>query len=983
MTDDLKRQIVELEASLSQPMPEPVRRLVEQQLAQLRQQRDSLVNLSGAQTGDVTIGDTTGRDKVTSGELTLSGDARLNGVAVAVNLGTIIYGRDPSEDERRQLARYLARLAAKLRRLPLSGLAARLDDGDGVALERVYVMLATQESVDVAEGPLRTLTRFFRDDQVPDSRSGERVYAQLKDEHHHDYALPDTAVVVVAHTFASQSSESAITSMTLSRRQLVTEAVAQRECLVLLGDPGGGKSTFLRYLAWALAQRGLDQLDDRTQLLGWADDVRLLPVLLPLRRLAGQIIGEGASPAVVTSTLVREMEREYGARDAADLLDRALVRGSALLLLDGLDEVPVEATPTSASRLSTLHAVRAFVDLYPAAKLVITCRTRVLSDELRSCLGWDVALIAPFTLGQIRHFVDAWFATLRTRGSLDQAQSDHYAQALTDSIVGSERLRRMAETPLLLTMMALVLVERGELPRDRPLLYEEVLRQLLGEWDVQKGGQSLAEVLGAPNLRGDDLRPILDQLSFVAHAGAASEDGRGRLLARDLRLTLTEYLEKVWVPGAWEAAGRCLVYFSERSGLLLPEDDGGSYAFAHLTLQEHGAGRHLLLQPTAVRAVLERRADDRWREPISLGLGVVQRLYPMLADRIDRIFAELIDPDEGGRPKDRVRWYRDLIMAAELGKERDWNLLRALISVDRLQRELRRGLVALLGDNAQPLPTAERVRAGFLLGELGDPRVPVTVDDWRREVRRALNGDTSGYFCRVAAGTYWIGSADDEPDAKDTEKPRHAVTFDAPFYIARYPVTNTQWAAWVAQGGRPASYADDSDLNRPNQPVVGLRWKWCNNFCAWLRAQANADIRLPTEAEWEAAARGGDTRRYPWGDDWRDEHAASEENQESHGWTLSVPIGGFPTGAAPCGALDIVGNVREWTSSVWQSYPEAKEIFIGKDMCVIRGGSYRDNRTDVRCGARGGYRLDLGGINVGFRVVLSYQLKQEPITDGR
>jgi len=144
MTDHLQHQIAELEAYLQQDLPDIVRQSLEQQLGQLRQQRDSLVNLSGAQTGDVTIGDTTGRDKVTSGALTLSGDARLNGVAVAVNLGTIIYRRDPSEDERRQLARYLARLAAKLRRLPLSGLAARLDDGEGVALERVAAHNATR-----------------------------------------------------------------------------------------------------------------------------------------------------------------------------------------------------------------------------------------------------------------------------------------------------------------------------------------------------------------------------------------------------------------------------------------------------------------------------------------------------------------------------------------------------------------------------------------------------------------------------------------------------------------------------------------------------------------------------------------------------------------------------------------------------------------------------------------------------------------------
>ncbi|NWF80373.1 MAG: SUMF1/EgtB/PvdO family nonheme iron enzyme [Chloroflexi bacterium] len=163
------------------------------------------------------------------------------------------------------------------------------------------------------------------------------------------------------------------------------------------------------------------------------------------------------------------------------------------------------------------------------------------------------------------------------------------------------------------------------------------------------------------------------------------------------------------------------------------------------------------------------------------------------------------------------------------------------------------------------------------------------------------------------------------------------------------PITNAQWQAW---GGRSSYSANDSDLNRPNQPVVGLQWAWCNQFCAWLSAQTGASIRLPTEQEWEAAARGGDTRRYPWGDDWRADHAATAEDRAGRGWEWSVPVGCYPAGAAPCGALDMAGNVREWTASVWRSYPKANNVFTDEQRRALRGGSYRDERTDVRCGAR-------------------------------
>jgi formylglycine-generating enzyme required for sulfatase activity len=126
------------------------------------------------------------------------------------------------------------------------------------------------------------------------------------------------------------------------------------------------------------------------------------------------------------------------------------------------------------------------------------------------------------------------------------------------------------------------------------------------------------------------------------------------------------------------------------------------------------------------------------------------------------------------------------------------------------------------------------VRAGLLLGDLGDPRFPVTIEQWQAEAEKALSGNGSGYFCKVEPGTYIIGSGDDDPDARNNEKPQHTVTFEQPFWIARLPLTSQQWQAWVVQGGEQSYFADESDLNRPNQPVVGVSWYMCRDFCRWL-----------------------------------------------------------------------------------------------------------------------------------------------------
>lgn len=930
-------------------------------------------------TGDAVGGDKVAGDKIVGdkiiepqGAVSISDDGRINGVAVGVNLGTIIYGRDPHEDERRRLVWYLDRLAAKLYRLPLRGLDETLDQGQGVSLPQVYVMLATMSRVEVAGGRAgsKKLRRYYQDGDIEGT---------IKESYQADYALPHEAIVSAQPVTYRQKERrnNPVPGRILYRAQLVTEAVHDHPQLVLLGDPGSGKSTFLRHLAWALARRGLDQLSDATVLFGWDAQRRRMPIILPLRALAGQLAHRGASDQTVYTALLAEIQ-SYNITGAEDMLNAALHQGAVLLLFDGLDEVPLDAIPgVTADRRTTLRAVRDFTQMHTSTAAVLTCRTRAFDEPLRELLNWPVETIAPFTLGQMRHFVPAWYAELVQCGQLEVPQAEHMGRQLLDTIIASPKLRAMAENPLLLTMMALVLYNKGVLPRDRPQLYERILELLLGQWDKVRDGQSLAEAIGQPDWGSERLRPLLDQLSLAAHAGATSTDGRGRLARRDVREALERFLIMASMRDDQAAAAsvRCLDYFNLRSGLLIPDGGQDSYTFAHLTLQEHCAGRALVLDPDAAALIQRYRSDDRWREPILLGLGVAQQTNPAL---LDRVLSDLIDADEDGHPKPVERRQRDLLFAAEIGQDRDWGYLRTQrVNVERLQRDLKHGLVTLLQDAAQPLPVADRVRAGFLLGDLGDPRVPVSIDEWRRELAKAQAGDTTGYFCRIDPGTYTIGSADDDPDAGDAEKPQHTVSFDAPFLIARYPIANAQWRTWVEQAdGRPSYYADDADLNRPNQPVVGVAWHMCNDFCTWLSAQLGVTVRMPTEQEWEAAARGGDARHYPWGDEWIEDRAATEEDRETRGARYSVLVGCYPAGTAPCGALDMAGNVWEWTTSVWQSYLGVQKPFTDDTLRVLRGGSWNNSRNRVRCGARSRADPLIGGNGLGFRVVVAPWLAQ-------
>lgn len=885
-----------------------------------------------------------------------------------------IYQRNPSKDERRRLIWYLHALAGDLRRLPLRGLDPALADGCGVDLARVYVMLATTAQVALASDQPDQLARFFRNGKVPQQTPASQAQDHLVPAHDSAVALPDVAVINLHWKDRLPNDGTHGQCLTLFRAQLATEAVGHQSRLVLLGDPGGGKSTFLRHLAWVLARRGLDQLGPETELFGWNHQRRRLPLLLPLRRLAGMLATADAGAQTVYQAL-RDVVAGSGVKDPDDLLTDALVRGAAILLLDGLDEVPVDATPTSAGRLATLRAVRAFAERYGRASVVLTCRTRAFTDALQDCLGWPVETLAPFTLGQVRHFVPAWYAELVTAKQLTEDQTTRLSTELVETIAANQRLRTMAATPLLLTLMALLLVRRGTLPRDRPRLYEEILELLLGQWDKVRDSQSLAEVIGRPDWTSERLRPLLDRLSYEAHLAGSSVDGRGRLERGRVRDALIDFFETAQVPEPWSAAQRCLDYFEQRSGLLSPDGDE-SYVFAHLTLQEHCAGRHLLLSRDAVRQVLVRRGEDRWREPIFLGLGVVQATNPYL---VEKMLRTLVDQCEEGGEKPVARWHRDLILAAELGKDRDWAYLRDQeVDVSGLQADLRAGFISLLADREQPVPVAERVRVGVLLGELGDPRVPVTSEAWQAELaqRNQAFGQPTGYWCYVGGGTYQIGGWEEgEP---------HAAIILKSFWIARTPITVAQYAPFVDVGYRPAAERwwtpqgwqwkqqdnrtepglwNTSAYRGPNQALVGLTWYEATAYCAWLTEQVRAAlpegyvIRLPTEAEWEAAAAYDAQRQrrlYPWGEQ---EPTPELVIYDANKLGRPVPVGCCPAGAAACGALDLVGNVWEWTCSHWEQYP-AQSVHVVEDFTPeayavpLRGGSWDDKSSNVRCGAR-------------------------------
>jgi formylglycine-generating enzyme required for sulfatase activity len=198
----------------------------------------------------------------------------------------------------------------------------------------------------------------------------------------------------------------------------------------------------------------------------------------------------------------------------------------------------------------------------------------------------------------------------------------------------------------------------------------------------------------------------------------------------------------------------------------------------------------------------------------------------------------------------------------------------------------------------------------------------------------------------VTAGTYTIGRDGADP----LEQPEHTVDLKA-FFIDRTEVTNAAYKAFVdATGHKPPSNWAGTNFpeGRDDSPVTGVTWQDAADYAAW------AGKRLPTEAEWEAAARGVDGRIYPWGNGFRSGVAnigVKPDRPSPEQYPAGIRAAGrYPEGASPAGAVDMIGNAWEWVADEIEVYPGNTESLLnlepGVTYRVIRGGAYDGNKVN-------------------------------------
>jgi formylglycine-generating enzyme required for sulfatase activity len=204
-------------------------------------------------------------------------------------------------------------------------------------------------------------------------------------------------------------------------------------------------------------------------------------------------------------------------------------------------------------------------------------------------------------------------------------------------------------------------------------------------------------------------------------------------------------------------------------------------------------------------------------------------------------------------------------------------------------------------------------------------------------------------LCEVSAGPFLMGGdGKKDKDAEKDEQPQHQLVLPA-FQIARFPVTVAEYNCFQRCEGRSPA----SEMGKLDYPVTFVLWPMAMAYATWLAQVTAQPWRLPTEAEWEKAARGTDGRIYPWGDEFYPGYA----NTIERGVEGEMPIGTYPTDISPYGAQDMAGNVWEWTSSAFEPYPynalDGREDLMPRyTNRVLRGGSGRSRATNTRASKR-------------------------------
>lgn len=722
------------------------------------------------------------------------------------------------------------------------------------------------------------------------------------------------------------------------KREDLLQTIRAHQRLLVLGEPGMGKTVALERMVWETTQA----------------DEAIVPILVQLLYFQGRDLIE----------LIRVALNETGRLkfEGTKSIHVFLRETKCLILFDGLNETPGK------QREQVIGAIANFMREYPEHRYVVTSRSQ---DELWRKLRAteflkDAVIVQSISEDQVLRYLQAHLGKKK-------------GQTLYNRLDIS--LKSLARTPLLLKLIKEAGGGSARLPRNRGELFDKYVMNKLLEREQK------LELMEKPELK----KKALGHLAF--------EMQLNHQLSCDY-----EWAEKVLTEKGFGEKAETILKESQLHGLLiqqiLPEKQ--LLRFNHQSLQEYFVALKLLSEVSKEKNFnfiqimwhrlkkydLTTWAKDYWWSESFVQLAglvsdsdwlvkIVAPSNPWLAwwciqegDAVKVSTREIVEARsikllQSEKVGERLRAVQTL---AKIKNDRVVEPLLNALNDDN-QEIVSLSLKALLemGDSVYPqienkIKSNDNISRHIALRYLGSqPDNPFSV----KLVSTLLNHTMVG----VASGEFFMGSNEvKDKQANQDESPKHLLFLDN-YWIGRFPVTVSQWRQFFEETGYLKS--NQHSIGAEDTPVRYINWEDAMAYCKWLSEKSGLFVTIPSEAEWEKAARGTDERLYPWGNDFDKDKCNTSES----GTGNVSPVGKYsPAGDSFFGCVDMAGNVYEWTSTIYMPYPytknDGREVPQNNVIRTLRGGSWKSNQFNARVCYRNNQNPDYRLSDYGFRIAV-------------
>ena len=517
-------------------------------------------------------------------------------------------------------------------------------------------------------------------------------------------------------------------------------ALAKNDKLVLLGDPGSGKSVFANHLAFCLAAHTVEPHEQwLSKLPGWPAAHDYVPVLVALRDFAanGHTTGrdfraDAGRSASDLRAYVQDWLSKEGLVSVGPSLERVPDEGRAVVILDGLDEIA-----DAAARNRTRDAIEDFIGRYDRARYVVTCRALVYDEVLRVS-DLPSYRLAALNEAKIDSLITKWCHEMGRVEKLGASEIIELAERLRQAVSNAD-FKRLAANPLMLTAMAIVSMRKDRLFAVRSLIHREAIDLLLWRWDTRNVLERLIQEAGWNRA---DLKSVLSQLAYEVQKGTERRDEQ-TMVDIPYATIIARLTDRRRDADCLDWAHRVVAELKQRPDLLT-ERQQSVFCFPHRAFQEYLAGTHLSAGTNFASKACDLLNDGSyWLQAILLGIGHSVHERDEFDSPLFLLSRLCFGRSEGDERLWRDAWFAgEALAAVGLDKALGDDYGRLVVSRVRQQAS------AVLEQGK--LSPGERVRVGAVLASIGDSRF--RADRWQLPADELLG------FVEVAQGPFTMGS---------------------------------------------------------------------------------------------------------------------------------------------------------------------------------------------------------------------------------